>query len=184
MFGKALESIVERFNFDDSKLIFVARQGLQSLVDCKVARPQKGLNLDHSTKSLLDPSMSMRSLDLTDVEFDEFMNSFEIEYDKTSPMSTKDDATSFTPAVRNIVPTNPIGPMPKAANHQSAAAVPPPLPPVTLTRPASGNEMPMKPLRPLTAYHTYLQIEREFIIQTMAENVVFPNHNFTISRTT
>ena len=53
MFGKALESIVERFSFDDPKLIFVARQRLQSVIDGKVAHPQKGLNLDHSTKSLL-----------------------------------------------------------------------------------------------------------------------------------
>jgi hypothetical protein len=178
MFGKALEYIVERFNFDDPKLIFVARQRLQSVIDGKVAHPQKGLDLDHSTKSVLDLSMSMksldlsvsmRSLDLTNVGFDEFMNSFEIDCDRTIPMSTKDDATSFKPA--GIVPTDSTL-MPKAATQQSDAAAPPPLPftslpPVTPIRPAVDIEMPKKPVRPLTAYQNFLQIEREYIIQTM-----------------
>jgi hypothetical protein len=121
-----------------------------------------------SMKSL-DLSVSMRSLDLTG--FDEFMNSFEIDCDKTIHMSTTDDATSFRPAERNIVPpTNP-RPMPKAATQQSnvVAAAPPPLPLTSVTpiRPAVDVEMPKKPLRPLTAYHTFLQIEREYIVQTM-----------------
>jgi hypothetical protein len=172
MLGKALDAVVERFDFDDSKLIFVARQRLQSLIDGENAHPQNGLNLDHSTKSLLldqsmsikslDLSVSMRSLDLTNVEFDEFMNSFEIEWcDRTIPVPTKDDPTSFKPA-GNFVPTDST-PMPKAATPQSDAAAAP-LPLVTPIRPAT--EM-TKPLRPLTAYHTYLQIEREYIIQTM-----------------
>jgi hypothetical protein len=163
MLGKALDAVVERFDFDDSKLIFVARQRLLSLTNGENPHPQNGLNLDHSTKSLLldqsmsiksiDLSVSMRSLDLTDVEFDELMNSFEIECDRTIPVPTKDDATS------------------KAATQQSdaVAARPPllPLTPVTPIRPAVDIAMPKKPLRPLTAYQTYLQIEREYIIQTM-----------------
>ena len=171
MLSNALTRVVDRFDFDDSKVIFVARQRLQSLIDGENAHPQNGLNLDHSTKSLLldqsmsikslDLSVSMRSLDLTNVEFDEFMNSFEIECDRTIPVPTKDDPTSFKPA-GNFVPTDST-PMPKAATPQSDAAAAP-LPLVTPIRPAT--EM-TKPLRPLTAYHTYLQIEREYIIQTM-----------------
>jgi hypothetical protein len=113
----------------------------------------------------------LRSLYLTDVEFDEFMNSFEIECDKTIPMSTQDDAISFKPA-GNIVPTDST-PMPKAATQQSdAVAAPPPLPftslpPVTSIRPAVDIEMPKKPVRPLTAYHTFFQIEHAYIVQTM-----------------
>eukprot|EP00984_Skeletonema_dohrnii_P015453 scaffold6686_cov73-Skeletonema_dohrnii-CCMP3373.AAC.3 len=32
----------------------------------------------------------------------------------------------------------------------------------------SNGEVPKKPMRPLTAYHIYFQIEREFIIQTLS----------------
>ena len=45
--------------------------------------------------------------------------------------------------------------------HQS------PPPPITPTQAANEANIPMKPMRPLTAYHIYLQIEKEFIVQTM-----------------
>jgi hypothetical protein len=63
--------------------------------------------------------------------------------------------------------------MPKAATQQSdTVAAPPPLPftslpPVTPIKPAVDIEMPKKPVRPLTAYHTFFQIEHAYIVQTM-----------------
>lgn len=40
MLRNALTCIVEHFDFDDSKLIFIAQQRLQGLLDGKVAHPQ------------------------------------------------------------------------------------------------------------------------------------------------
>ena len=43
----------------------------------------------------------------------------------------------------------------------------PTLPLTTPTQAAIEANIPLKPMRPLTAYHIYLQIEKEFIVQTM-----------------
>jgi hypothetical protein len=157
MLVSAVTCIVEHFDFDDSKLIFIAQQRLQGLLDGKVAHPQKEKepNVDDSMKSL-DLSISMKSLDLS---VEDFMNSFETEFDKTMPMHSEDHDSDTPPLATSVRPMNP-----------TLSVVP--LPTVTVTptsRPAATEDKtPTKPLRPLTAYQMFLQIEKEFIIQTMA----------------
>jgi hypothetical protein len=172
MLRNALTCIVEHFDFDDSKLIFIAQQRLQGLLHGKVAHPQTQKDpksLDHSMKSL-DVSISMKSLDLSDTDFNVFMNSFETEFDKTMlpmPMPSEDyDVDAATPVATSVRLMNPTPSKPTTPN---LSVVPLPTVTVTPSQPAATEDKtPTKPLRPLSAYHMFLQLEKEFIIQTMA----------------
>lgn len=58
---------------------------------------------------------------------------------------------------------------PKKQKKQPAYAPIPPMPPIALSATsASQQQYVKKPMRPLTAYHIFFQLEREFIIQSMA----------------
>ena len=109
----------------------------------KVAHPQKEPNLDDSMKSL-DLSISMKSLDL----------------------SVEDFPPSLATSVRPMNPTLSKPTTPRLS------VVPLPTPTVTAVTPsqpaAEVHKPPTKPLRPLTAYQMFLQLEKESIIQTMA----------------
>jgi hypothetical protein len=186
MFSNALTRVVDRFDFDDSKVILVARQRLQSLVDGKLVAHEPplttGLSLDDSLKSLDDISAYGGDEDsINDVDFNDFLNTFVPECDRRMPvMPTKDDvddapAAAFATPPRKCVRTARTNPhldetkvskksMPTVSSttpHQS------PPPPITPTQGADEANIPVKPMRPLTAYHIYLQIEKEFIVQTM-----------------
>ena len=94
MLSNALTRVVDHFGFDDSKIIFVATQRLQSLVDGKLAHPPlTGLSLDDSLKSLDDISAYGGDEDsINDVDFNDFLNTFVPECDRRMPvMPFKDD---------------------------------------------------------------------------------------------
>eukprot|EP00574_Skeletonema_japonicum_P005590 CAMPEP_0201727988 /NCGR_PEP_ID=MMETSP0593-20130828/14418_1 /ASSEMBLY_ACC=CAM_ASM_000672 /TAXON_ID=267983 /ORGANISM="Skeletonema japonicum, Strain CCMP2506" /LENGTH=138 /DNA_ID=CAMNT_0048219961 /DNA_START=109 /DNA_END=521 /DNA_ORIENTATION=- len=63
-------------------------------------------------------------------------------------------------------------------SEPSFESVPPPTLSATTAR---DLDFPKKPMRPLTAYHIYFQIEREFIIQTLsgedADKSIFEGKN-------
>jgi hypothetical protein len=119
---------------------------------------------------------------INDVDFNDFLNTFVPECDRRMPvMPTKEDvdaaaATAVATPPRKRVRTARTNPhldrtkpskksMPTVSSntHQSA----PPPPPITPIQGADEANIPTKPMRPLTAYHIYLQIEKEFIVQTM-----------------
>lgn len=118
----------------------------------------------------LDLSISTKSLDLSDTNFNDFMNSFETDFDKTMPMSmsSEDHDDADVPPLATFVRPMNLTTLKPTTPHLSAA----PLPTVNVTPPsrpaATEDKTPTKPLRPLTAYQMFLQLEKEFIIQTMA----------------
>ena len=171
MLSNALTRVVDHFDFDESKIIFVAWQRLRSLVDGKLAHPPlTGLSLDDSLKSLDDISAYGGDEDsINDVDCNDFLNTFVSECDRRMPVMPFKDAVDAPAAFAASRPADetklPKKSMPTVSTTQQAP--PPPLPLTTPTQAADEANVPTKPIRPLTAYHIYLQIEKEFIVQTM-----------------
>jgi hypothetical protein len=166
MLSIALKHVVDHFDFDDSNVIFVACQRLQSLVDGKLAHPPlSDLSLDDSLKSLDDFSAGGGDEDsINDVDFNDFLNTFVPECDRRMPVMPTKHVADAPAAFAASRPADETKLWPTVSTTHQA---PPPLPLTTSTRAAIEANIPMKPMRPPTAYHIYLQIEKEFIVQTM-----------------
>jgi hypothetical protein len=155
MISTFLSRVVECFEFDHSDLMFVARQRLRSLLDSNTSNGED-----------LDLDFSVSSIDADDeaiVDFDDITKTFENDITKTFEIEFED--TTMFIQQSSISPDRVEGDL-----DDVVTAAPKVCESMTMpTQPAAlfNSNSISKPKRPLTAYHLYLQLEREFIIQTM-----------------